>query len=90
MKICKKLKLQTAFNYQFDYVLISDVISSEKYSSGTFKNLYSEQKSLFLRICFDDDKVLKTPNVEENTENMENTENTRNTQFIEVSQSENT
>ena len=66
LKICKKLKLQMAFNYQFDYVLISNVISSEKYSSGTFKNLYSEQKSLFLRICFDDDKVLKTPNVEEN------------------------
>ena len=64
VKICKKLKLQTAFNYQFDYVLISNVISSEIYSSGTFKNLYSEQKSLFLRICFDDDKVLKTPNLE--------------------------
>ena len=44
VNICKELKLQTTFNDQLDYVLIPDVISSQKYSSGTFKNLYSEQK----------------------------------------------
>ena len=31
VNICKKLKLQTAFNDQLDYVLIPDHISSQKY-----------------------------------------------------------
>ena len=60
----KELKLKTALesirhnlNDQLDYVLIRDDISSEKYSADTFKNLYSEHKSLFLRICTDDNEV---------------------------------
>ena len=92
VNICKELKLQTALesirynlNDQLDYVLIRDDISSQKYSGGTFKNLYSEHKSLFLRIYTDDNDVFKTANIEENTENRPNTENTTNTQFPEVS-----
>ena len=65
-------KVTNQFQYKLDYVLIPDDIISQKYSSGTFKNLYSEHKSLFLRICFDENEVLKTPNLKENIENMPN------------------
>ena len=35
---------------QLDYVLIRQDIQSNKYLAGNFKNLYSDHRSLFLRI----------------------------------------
>merc|ERR1712081_156175 len=35
---------------QLDYVLMKNNIQSNKYLAGTFKNLYSDHRSLFLRI----------------------------------------
>ena len=92
VNIFKKLRVKSALqsirhnlNGKLDYVLMRDDINSEKYSAGTFKNLYSEHKSLSLRICTDDTEVFQTANIEENTENRSNTENTTNTQYPEVS-----
>merc|ERR1712163_64829 len=36
---------------QLDYVLMKNYIQSNKYLAGTFKNLYSDHSSLFLRIA---------------------------------------
>ena len=36
---------------QLDYVLMKNDIPSNKYLAGTFKNLYTEHSSLFLRIA---------------------------------------
>ena len=36
---------------QLDYVLMKNDIPSNKYLAGTFKNLYSDHSSLFLRIA---------------------------------------
>ena len=36
---------------QLDYVLMKNDIQSNKYLAGTFKNLYSDHSSLFLRIA---------------------------------------
>ena len=38
-------------DYVLDYVLMKNDIPSNKYLAGTFKNLYSDHSSLFLRIA---------------------------------------
>ena len=48
---------------QLDYVLMRNDIQSNKYLAGTFKNLYSDHRSLFLRIPLpegeeEDDEVI--------------------------------
>ena len=57
MDIFKKLGVKSAFKSvthnldgQLDYVLMRNDIQSNKYLAGTFKNLYSDHRSLFLRI----------------------------------------
>ena len=67
--IFKKLRLKSALqsrkhnlNAKLDYVLMRDDINLEKYSAGTFKNLYTDNKSLFLRISTDPNDVFKTAN----------------------------
>ena len=45
---------------QLDYVLMKDGINAAKYVAGSFKNLYSDHKSVFLRISTDDDDVVTT------------------------------
>ena len=57
MDIFKKLGVKSAFKCvthnldgQLDYVLMRNDIQSNKYLAGTFKNLYSDHRSLFLRI----------------------------------------
>jgi len=58
MDIFKKLGVKSAFKCvthnldgQLDYVLMRHDIQSNKYLAGTFKNLYSDHSSLFLRIA---------------------------------------
>merc|ERR1712080_304710 len=60
MDIFKKLRVKSAFKCvthnldgQLDYVLMRNDIPSSKYLAGTFKNLYSDHRSLFLRIPTD-------------------------------------
>merc|ERR1712240_563091 len=57
MDIFQKLGVKSAFKSvthnldgQLDYVLMRNDIQSNKYLAGTFKNLYSDHRSLFLRI----------------------------------------
>ena len=45
---------------QLDYVLMKTGINAAKYVAGSFKNVYSDHKSLFLRISTDDDDVVTT------------------------------
>merc|ERR1712105_62939 len=45
---------------QLDYVLMKTGINAAKYVAGSFKKLYSDHKSLFLRIFTDDDDVATT------------------------------
>ena len=70
MDIFKKLGVKSAFKCvthnldgQLDYVLMRNDIQSNKYLAGTFKNLYSDHRSLFLRIPLpegeeEDDEVI--------------------------------
>ena len=58
MEIFQKLHVKSAFKCsthnldgQLDYVLMRHDIQSNKYLAGTFKNLYSDHSSLFLRIA---------------------------------------
>merc|ERR1712089_93292 len=60
MDIFKKLGVKSAFKSvthnldgQLDYILMRYDIDSNKYLAGTFKNLYSDHRSLFLRIPTD-------------------------------------
>ena len=46
---------------QLDYILIRYDIDSNKYLAGSFKNLYSDHKSLFLRISTDDTAIPAPP-----------------------------
>merc|ERR1712240_969684 len=57
MDIFQKLGVKSVFKSvthnldgQLDYVLMRNDIQSNKYLAGTFKNLYSDHRSLFLRI----------------------------------------
>ena len=63
----KGLRVNSAFKSvthnqdgQLDYVLMKDGINAAKYVAGSFKNLYSDHKSVFLRISTDDDDVVTT------------------------------
>merc|ERR1711889_30647 len=70
MDIFKKLGVKSAFKSvthnldgKLDYVLMRYDIQSNKYLAGTFKNLYSDHRSLFLRIPLpegkeEDDEVI--------------------------------
>merc|ERR1712240_23678 len=58
MDIFQKLGVKSVFKSvthnlgsQLDYVLMKNDIPSNKYLAGTFKNLYSDHSSLFLRIA---------------------------------------
>ena len=58
MDIFQKLGVKSVFKSvthnldgQLDYVLMRNDIQSNKYLAGTFKNLYSDHSSLFLRIA---------------------------------------
>ena len=58
MDIFQKLGVKSVFKSvthnldgQLDYVLMKNDIPSKKYLAGTFKNLYSDHSSLFLRIA---------------------------------------
>ena len=63
----KGLRVNSAFKSvthnqdgQLDYVLMKDGINAAKYVAGSFKNLYSDHKSVFLRISTDVDDVVTT------------------------------
>merc|ERR1712082_8347 len=58
MDIFQKLGVKSVFKSvthnldgQLDYVLMRNDIQSNKYLAGTFKNLYSDHRSLYLRIA---------------------------------------
>jgi len=58
LEIFQKLGVKSVFKSvthnldgQLDYVLMKKDIPSNKYLAGTFKNLYSDHSSLFLRIA---------------------------------------
>ena len=57
---------------QLDYVLMKNDIPSNKYLAGTFKNLYSDHSSLFLRIALpegeEEDHQEETPREREREE----------------------
>ena len=68
MDIFKKLGVKSAVKStthnlggQLDYILIRNDIDSNKYLAGSFKNLYSDHKSLFLRISTDDTAIPAPP-----------------------------
>merc|ERR1712030_203627 len=68
MDIFKKLGVKSAFKSvthnldgQLDYVLIRKDIQSNKYLAGNFKNLYSDHRSLFLRIPTDKNVIPVSP-----------------------------
>jgi hypothetical protein len=74
MDIFKKLGVKSAFKCvthnldgQLDYVLMRHDIQSNKYLAGTFKNLYSDHRSLFLRIPTDNNVIPFSPPINDNT-----------------------
>ena len=74
MDIFKKLGVKSAFKSvthnldgQLDYVLIRKDIQSNKYLAGNFKNLYSDHRSIFLRIPTDKNVIPVSPPINENT-----------------------
>merc|ERR1712002_1046788 len=74
MDIFQKLGVKSAFKSvthnldgQLDYVLIRNDIQSNKYLAGTFKNLYSDHRSLFLRIPTDNNVIPFSPPIHDNT-----------------------
>ena len=73
MDIFKKLRVKSAFKCvthnldgQLDYVLMRNDIQSNKYLAGTFKNLYSDHRSLFLRIPTDNNVIPFSPPINDN------------------------
>ena len=73
MDIFKKLGVKSAFKSvthnldgQLDYVLMRNDIQSNKYLAGTFKNLYSDHRSLFLRIPTDINVIPFSPPIHDN------------------------
>ena len=50
-----------------DYVLMRHDIQSNKYLAGTLKNLYSDHRSLFLRIPTNDNVIPFSPPIIDNT-----------------------
>merc|ERR1712120_141978 len=74
MDIFKKLGVKSAFKCvthnldgQLDYVLMRNDIQSNKYLAGTFKNLYIDHRSLFLRIPTDNNVIPFSPPIHDNT-----------------------
>ena len=74
MDIFQKLGVKSAFKSvthnldgQLDYVLMKNDIPSNKYLAGTFKNLYSDHRSLFLRIPTDNNVIPFSPPIHDNT-----------------------
>ena len=74
MDILQQLGVKSAFKSvthnqdgQLDYVLIRQDIQSDKYLAGNFKNLYSDHRSIFLRIPTDNNVIPVSPPVNENT-----------------------
>jgi len=74
MDIFNKLGVKSAFKSvthnldgQLDYVLIWKDIQSNKYLAGNFKNLYSDHRSIFLRIPTDNNVIPVSPPINENT-----------------------
>ena len=73
MDIFKKLGVKSAFKSvthnldgQLDYVLMRNDIQSNKYLAGNFKNLYSDHRSLFLRIPTDKNVIPFSPPIHDN------------------------
>ena len=74
MDILQQLGVKSAFKSvthnqdgQLDYVLIRQDIQSDKYLAGNFKNLYSDHRSIFLRIPTDNNVIPVSPPINENT-----------------------
>ena len=74
MDIFQKLGVKSVFKSvthnldgQLDYVLMRNDIQSNKYLAGTFKNLYSDHRSLFLRIPTDNNVIPFSPPIHDNT-----------------------
>ena len=74
MEIFQKLGVKSAFKCvthnldgQLDYVLMRHDIQSNKYLAGTFKNLYSDHRSLFLRIPTDNNVIPFSAPINDNT-----------------------
>ena len=73
MDIFKKLGVKSAFKSgtqnidgQLDYILMRYDIDSNKYLAGTFKYLYSDHRSLFLRIFTDKNVIPSSPPINDN------------------------
>ena len=73
MDIFKKLGVKSAFKSvthnldgQLDYILMRYDIQSNKYLAGTFKNLYSDHRSLFLRIPTENNVIPFSPPIQDN------------------------
>ena len=73
MDIFKKVGVKSAFksgtqniNGQLDFILMRYDIDSNKYLAGTFKNLYSDHRSLFLRIPTDKNVIPFSPPIHDN------------------------
>ena len=68
----KKLSVKSALKSgthihdgQLDYILMKYDIDWNKYLAGTFQNLYSDHKSLFLRISTDKNVIPASPPIQE-------------------------